>query len=191
MRLFSRLYDMALRWAAHPKAERYLALLSFAESSFFPIPPDAMLAPMALAERRRAWRYAAVTTIASVLGGLAGYAIGALAFDLIGPWLQDLGQWDKYLTVREWFERWGFWAVFLAGFTPIPYKLFTIAAGVIFMPLVPFILASLIGRGGRFFLVAGIIVVGGEPMEKFLRRYVDIIGWIMVAAAVALYFFLR
>ncbi|HEX9627040.1 MAG TPA: YqaA family protein [Acidiferrobacterales bacterium] len=187
MRLFSRLYDLALRWSRHRHAERYLAGLSFAESSFFPVPPDVMLAPMALADRARAWRYAWVTTVASVLGGLLGYTIGALAFQAVEPWLHRVGYWDNFLIVRDWFARWGFWAVFLAGFTPIPYKLFTIAAGVVSMALLPFALASFIGRGGRFFLVAGIIVLGGERMERMLRTYIDVIGWLLVAALVAAY----
>ena len=191
MRLFSRLYDLCLRWAGHRHAQYYLAGLSFAESSFFPIPPDVMLAPMVLARRERAWFYAALTTITSVLGGIAGYAIGWLAFELVEPWLHSLGYWERYLEVRAWFERWGFWAVLLAGFTPIPYKLFTIAAGVIAMPFLPFVFASLFGRGGRFFLVTGLIVLGGERMERMLRRHIDAIGWTLVGLAVVLYFVLR
>ena len=176
-----------MRWVRHPHASLYLAGLSFAESSFFPVPPDIMLAPMALANRDRAWRYALLTTVFSVIGGLAGYAIGVFAFEFVQPWLKTLGYWDGYLQVRDWFARWGFWAVFLAGFTPIPYKLFTIASGVIAMALVPFVLASLIGRGARFFLVAGLIVWGGERFERMLAQYIDMIGWATVAIAVLLY----
>lgn len=176
-----------MRWAQHPHAPRYLAGLSFAESSFFPVPPDVMLAPMVLANRRYARHYAALTTIFSVLGGLAGYAIGVFAFEFVQPWLKTLGYWDEYLQVRDWFAHWGFWAVFLAGFTPIPYKIFTIAAGVIAMALVPFVLASLIGRGARFFLVAGLIVWGGERIQRLLASYIDIIGWATVGMAVLLY----
>lgn len=191
MRLFTRLYALVIRWAGHPHAPRYLAALSFAESSFFPIPPDVMLAPMALADRKRAWYYAGLTTAASVLGGILGYAIGMFAFDVIAPWLHTAGYWDEYLQARDWFGRWGFWAVFLAGFSPIPYKLFTIAAGVMSMILLPFVLASLIGRGARFFLVAGLIVWGGERMEVLLRTYIDVIGWAVIGAAVVLYLVLR
>jgi membrane protein YqaA with SNARE-associated domain len=180
-----------MHWAQHPHAPRYLAGLSFAESSFFPVPPDVMLAPMALANRQRAWQYAALTTIFSVLGGLAGYAIGVFAFEFAQPWIETLGYWEAYLQVRDWFARWGFWAVFLAGFTPIPYKLFTIAAGVIAMALTPFILASLIGRGARFFLVAGLIVWGGERIQRLLVVYIDAIGWVLVGAAVLLYVVFR
>jgi len=172
VRLFSALYARAMVWARHPRAPYFLAGLSFAESSFFPIPPDVMLAPMALARPRQAWAYAAITTAASVVGGLAGY-------------------WEGYLAARAWFDAWGFWAIFVAGFSPIPYKLFTIAAGVIGMPLVPFVLASTIGRGGRFFLVAGLMARGGERMEKALHRYVDRIGWATVVALVVVYFWAR
>ena len=130
MRIFSKLYTKVMQLAAHPHAVRYLAGLSFAESSFFPVPPDVMLAPMTLATPRRAWFLAALTTAASVLGGMAGYAIGLLAFDLIEPFLHRAGYWPAYLHAREWFRNWGFWAVLLAGFSPVPYKIFTIAAGV-------------------------------------------------------------
>lgn len=180
MRLFSALYERAMQWSRHPHAPRYLAGLSFAESSFFPIPPDVMLAPMSLAAPARAWRLAGLTTIASVLGGLLGYSIGLFAFDLIEPWLHRLGYWEAYLSAKSWFDEWGFWAIFLAGFSPIPYKIFTVTAGVITMSLLPFAIASAIGRGLRFYLVAGLMVWGGERMESALHRYVDRIGWGLV-----------
>lgn len=182
MKIFSPLYERAMRWSRHPRAPWYLAGLSFAESSFFPIPPDVMLAPMALASPRRAPWFALLTTLASVAGGLLGYLIGYFAFDAIQPWLRDSSYWPAYEQAVRWFEQWGFWAIFVAGFSPIPYKVFTIAAGVAAMPLLPFALASLIGRGGRFFLVAGLMAWGGERMEGVLRRYVDRIGWATVVA---------
>ena len=184
MKIFTTLYDRVLRWAAHPRAERYLAGLSFAESSFFPIPPDVMLAPMTLAKPKRGWRFATVTTIASVAGGLAGYAIGWLALDAFKPLLMSLGYWDGYVRATEWFVTWGFLAVLAAGFSPIPYKVFTIAAGALHMFLPTFILASIVGRGGRFFLVAGLIIWGGESMERRLRTHVDTIGWVVVVLGV-------
>lgn len=190
MRLFGPLYERVLGWAKHPHAERYLAILSFAESSFFPIPPDVMLAPMCLAERRRAWRYATVTTIASLLGGIAGYAIGYYIFELIMPWLRDSGYWTAYLKGQDWFDRWGVWAVLIAGFSPIPYKIFTISAGVAVLNFPAFVLASLLGRGARFFLVAGLIVLGGERMATMLPRYVERIGWGVVVIAAGLAIFL-
>lgn len=186
MRLFSKLYDRTMAWSRHRHAPRYLAGLSFAESSFFPIPPDVMLAPMSLANPSRAWYFAGVTTIASVLGGILGYLIGQFAFNLIEPLLHEAGYYSKYLEARSWFDKWGFWAVFLAGFSPIPYKIFTITAGVISMPLLPFIGASVIGRGARFFLVAALMAKGGERMESVLRKQVDIIGWGVVLLVVLL-----
>lgn len=183
-RIFSRLLDWCLELSGHRHAPWYLGALSFAESSFFPIPPDIMLAPMVLAERRKAWSLALLTTVTSVVGGLAGFAIGAFAIDWVMPLLERFGYMDAFLRAQGWFERWGFWAVLIAGFSPIPYKVFTIAAGALAMPLLPFALASVVGRGGRFFLVAGLIYFGGEPFERNLKRYVDILGWAVVVLVV-------
>ena len=181
MRIFSALYQRVMQWSRHPHAPWYLGGLSFAESSFFPIPPDVMLAPMALARPERAWRLALITTLASVAGGLAGYAIGHFAFELVQPWLAEQPRYAKaYEQAVDWFERYGFWAVFVAGFSPIPYKVFTIAGGVMSMALLPFTLASLIGRGSRFYLVAGLMRFGGARMEAMLHLYVDRIGWAVV-----------
>jgi membrane protein YqaA with SNARE-associated domain len=191
LKIFSALYDRALRWTAHPHAERYLVGLSFAESSFFPIPPDVMLAPMTLAQPKRGWRFAILATAASVVGGLAGYAIGWLALDAIEPLLRSLGYWDSYTRSTEWFVTWGFLAVLVAGFSPIPYKVFTIAAGALHMLLPAFVIASLVGRGGRFFLVAGLIIWGGEGMERRLRKHVDTLGWLVVILGVIAVLVLR
>lgn len=169
-----------MSWALHRHAQWYLAGLSFAESSFFPVPPDVMLAPMALADTGKAWRYALLTTLASVLGGVAGYLIGYFAFELVTPWIEAAGYSDRYQQAAAWFDVWGLWVVLLAGFAPIPYKLFTISAGVAAMALLPFVLASLVGRGARFFLLAALMVWGGERMEQLLRRYVDVLGWLLV-----------
>ncbi|SCZ56084.1 YqaA family protein [Thiohalomonas denitrificans] len=189
--MFSAIYSRVMRWAVHPYAPRYLAGMSFAESSFFPIPPDMMLAPMALANPSKAWRYAGITTIASVIGGLFGYLIGHFLFELIEPMLHQAGYWSKYQEVRGWFAEWGFWAVFLAGFSPVPYKVFTIAAGVTGMPPLAFALASLISRGGRFYLVSALMVWGGARMERTLRLYIDRIGWVTVALAIIAYLVLN
>lgn len=143
-----------------------------------------MLAPMSLANPAKAWRFALLTTLASVAGGLFGYAIGYFAFDLIEPWLSESRYWAAYQTSEAWFKRWGFWAIFVAGFSPIPYKVFTIAAGTLSMALLPFVLASIIGRGLRFFLVAGLMKWGGARMEALLHRYVDRLGWATVALVV-------
>lgn len=179
--MFKKLYDKALTWSRHRHAAKYLSALSFAESSFFPIPPDVMLAPMALAQPDKALRLALLTTVFSVLGGILGYAIGFFMFDSISPWLQETHYWEKYLQAENWFKEWGFWAVFVAGFSPIPYKVFTIAAGALQMIFLPFVLASMVGRGARFFLVALLIAAGGEKLELKLRQYMDLIGWAVVA----------
>ena len=184
MRLFAPLYERVLSWAGHRHAERYLGILSFAESSFFPIPPDVMLAPMCLAQRARAWRFASVTTVTSLAGGIAGYAIGYYLLEAIEPWLHDMGYWPAYLNGRQWFDEWGVWAVFVAGFSPIPYKIFTISAGAAVLNFPGFVIASAIGRGARFFLVAGLIVAGGQRMADMLPKYVERIGWLLVLLAI-------
>lgn len=184
MRVFAPLYERVLEWSRHPHAERYLGAMSFAESSFFPIPVDVMLAPMSLAERAKAWRYASIATVFSVLGGLAGYAIGVGLFEAIEPWLADSHYWSAYETSRAWFDKYGVWAIFVAGFSPIPYKVFTIAAGVAALGLPGFFIASLIGRGARFFLVSGLIVMGGEKLEANLKKYVEAVGWAVVVLAI-------
>lgn len=185
MKLFSSLYARTMQWSRHPRAPWYLGGLSFAESSFFPIPPDVMLAPMSLANPSRAWLFALITTVASVAGGVLGYFIGMFAFEMIEPWLATTKYWDSYVLAQTWFEQYGFWAVFIAGFSPIPYKVFTIAAGVASMALLPFIAASLIGRGARFFLVAGLMKLGGPRMEAVLQRYVEWLGWAAVVIVIA------
>lgn len=184
MKLFSSLYQRTMTWARHRHAPWYLGGLSFAESSFFPIPPDVMLAPMSLANPSRAWFFALITTITSVAGGVFGYLIGAFAFDLVEPLIREGRYWAGYVRAIDWFDKWGFWAILIAGFSPIPYKVFTIAAGVASMSLLPFVIASLIGRGSRFFLVAGLMALGGPRMEAMLHRYVDRLGWATVVIVV-------
>lgn len=192
MKLFSRLFEVAMHWSRHRNAPYYLAGLSMAEACVLPFPPpDIMLAPMSLARPSRAWWYAALTTVMSVLGGLLGYVIGVFFFELISPLLHDYGYWGKYLAAVSKFKEWGAWAVFLAGFSPIPYKIFTISAGALQLSLFPFVIASLLGRGARFFLVSALMVWGGSKMENQLRQSVDIIGWAMVVIIGVLYFILR
>lgn len=180
MKLFATMYDKCMDAAAHKNAPAFLSVLSFAESSFFPIPPDVMLAPMAMRVPNRAFWFAFLTTFFSVLGGLAGYAIGYFAFDLIAAWLETTHYWESYLHARGWFEKWGVWVIFVAGFSPIPYKLFTITAGVMMQPLLPFILASFVGRGSRFFLVAGLLKFVGAKIEPMLKQYIEWLGWLTV-----------
>ena len=193
MRLFEPLYDRVLEWSRHRHAERYLAGLSFAEASFFPIPVDVMLAPMCLADRDKWVRLAVISTIASVLGGLAGYAIGYGMFEVIEPWLRDSHYWEKYLTSRRWLDAYGFWIVFVAGFSPLPYKIFTIAAGVAVINLPIFFLASLISRGARYFLVTGLIRLAGERFETTLKKHIERVGWatVVVTAIVIAWLMMR
>jgi membrane protein YqaA with SNARE-associated domain len=191
--MLQRLYDQVLRWSAHQRAPAILCGLSFAESSFFPIPPDVMLAPMCLARPRKSWQFATLCTVSSILGGLLGYAIGRWAFMWIEPWLMSSAYADVFVSAVSSFERWGFLYILLAGFTPIPYKVFTISAGVVGMPMVPFVLGSAAGRGARFFLVAGLIRAMGDQAAARLRIWVDTAGWIalliaVVAGAAWLYF---
>jgi len=185
MKIFGPLYDRVIQWSKHRHAERYLAALSFSESSFFPIPVDVMLAPMCLANLGKAWRFALIATAFSVIGGVAGYFIGYGAFESIKPWLADSSYWAAYETSRDWFDRYGVWVIFVAGFSPIPYKVFTIAAGAAALNFPVFIVASALGRGARFFLVAGLLVWGGVEFEVSLRKYVERIGWITVGVVVA------
>jgi membrane protein YqaA with SNARE-associated domain len=192
MALFTRVYDACLRWSRHPHAPRYLAGLSFAESSFFPIPPDVMLMPMSLAQPQRAIYFATITTLASVIGGMAGYAIGHFALEWVAPLIETGGRWAAaYQKASQWFHEWGFWAVLIAGFSPIPYKVFTISAGALSMAFIPFVLASAAGRGARFYLVSSLLAWGGAAMEERVRRYVEGIGWALVGLGVVAYLVIK
>ncbi|MDT8449903.1 MAG: YqaA family protein [Wenzhouxiangellaceae bacterium] len=177
------MYDRVLSWSRHRNAPWYLAGLSVAEATFFPVPPDVMLAPMVLARRDRAWMLALLTTLASVAGGVIGYLIGWLGLELVLPLMETLGYIEPYERAVVAFREYGIWFVIVVGFTPIPFKLITIAAGALLMPLPVFILGSLIGRAARFFLVAGLIWSGGERMAERLRECVDAIGWAVVGLA--------
>ena len=146
-----------------------------------------MLAPMVLANKAKAWRYAFITSVASVLGGILGYLLGYFAFELVEPLLVDYGYHDVYQKVVGWFQDWGVWIIFIAGFSPIPYKVFTVTAGALHMAFLPFALASLVGRSARFYLVAALIYFGGPYIDKMLQRYVERIGWAVVILCVVIY----
>jgi membrane protein YqaA with SNARE-associated domain len=191
MKLFGPLYDRVLAWAGHRHAPRYLGALSFAESSFFPVPPDVMLMPMSAARPDKAYGFAALTTITSVLGGVAGYLLGMFAFEAIEPWIVAAGYADKVAAAEAGFAKWGAWVVFIAGFSPIPYKIFTVSAGALSMPFLPFVIASAVGRGARFFLVAGLVRWLGPSMLPHVRRYVEWLGWLTVVAVALLIIWLR
>lgn len=187
--LFAGLYNRVMRWAAHPHAERYLISVSIFESIFFPVPTALMVAPMAVARPERAVRIALIATSMSVLGGIVGYYLGYFAISAIEPILQDVGYWDKYMTAQSWFKEWGFWAVVIAGFSPIPFKLFTLSAGALSMGLLPFVLAAIVGRSAHFFLVSLLMAWAGPKMEAAAMKYIEWIGWSTVLlVAVFIYF---
>ena len=186
MRLFAPLYDWTLRWAAHRRAPWALGGLSFAESIIFPVPTDVMLAPMVLSRPEHWLNYAALATITSILGGVFGYVLGAWAFDLTSAWLLT-GDWAQtFEEVQHHFDRNGILYVFIAAFTPVPYKVVTVSAGFLSVPLLPFVLASTAGRAARFFLVAGLFRWLGAHHEDLLRKYIEPIGWALVAIIAAI-----
>jgi len=189
--MFLGLYDRVISLSSHRRAPSILAALSFAESSVFPIPPDVMLIPMCLARSARSWFYASLCTLFSVLGGVAGYLIGKLAFGWIEPWLMDSHYAGAFTSAVSAFETYGFWYILLAGFTPIPYKVFTISAGVVGMPFLAFVGGSVAGRGGRFFLVAALIRLGGERLATRMRKNIDLIGWLLIVLAVIIFAVLK
>ncbi len=189
--LFEPIYSKVLALAKHKYSERYLAGISFAESSFFPIPVDVMLAPMVLAQPDKAWRLASITTVMSILGGVFGYLIGAFLFDSYGDEILNyFHAHDKFAQVQASYIEHGMAIVLLAGFTPVPYKIFTIASGVVGIAIFPFILLSLISRGARFFLVAGLVKLGGDKLESTIHKQIEWLGWgtlILAALAFTIY----
>ncbi len=183
--MLRRLYDWTLSLASHRHATIALAIIAFAESSFFPIPPDILLIPMILAARNKAWRYATICMVASVLGGLAGYAIGHFLFESIGkPVLAFYGYASKFDTFRDYYNEWGAWAVFIAGITPFPYKVITILSGVTALDPVIFSISSILARGIRFFLIAGLIWQFGPPIRDFIERRLGLVFTVFIVGLV-------
>lgn len=177
MKLFTTLYDKTVEWAEHKRATWLLGGLSFAESSFFPIPVEAMLAPMSLAQPKKWWWFALVATIGSVVGGLFGYLLGAVLDDQVQSLVSYFGWEAGFEAARAKIDQEGAWVLFLASFTPIPYKLATISAGTLGMNVLMFVVVSFIGRGLRFGLVAGIMALFGPVLAKKLRAYFEWMGW--------------
>lgn len=182
---FARLYAWMERLAKHPRAPWWLGGVSAAESSFFPIPPDVMLIPMVLEQPRLWLRLATITTVTSVFGGVIGWLIGHFLIAEALPLIERLGYGPAYEATRDFFTRYGFWALIIKGLTPIPYKIFTITAGAADMALLPFIAASFVGRGMRFYLVAGVMRAAGPMIEPKLKKYIDIVGWVVIALIVS------
>lgn len=178
MRLFAPLYERMLIWSKHRRAPALLAGVSFFEAIVFPIPPEVMLAPMSLAQPQRAFRFATISLVASMLGMFVGYAIGYHVIDWVMPVLERFGYAARFDEIKQQAVDNGFWLLLLAGFTPVPFKIFTLASGAIGMPLLPFFFGALIGRGKRVYLLAWAIRLGGARAEALLRRYIEPVGWI-------------
>jgi len=190
--LLRRLYDWTIALAASRHAEAALFGVSFAESSFFPLPPDLLLVPMTLAQPKRAWRYASICTLASVLGGLVGYAIGYFLLASVGrPILQFYGVMEQYHELKALFDQWGVWIILIKGMTPIPYKLVTITAGALNFALVPFVLASIVSRSMRFFLVAALLWKFGEPVRVFIEKRLELVTSGFLVVLIAGFFLIR
>ncbi len=180
-----RLYDWVIRLAGHPRAIPAMGVVSFAESSFFPIPPDVMLVPMILANRQKAFTIALVCTVCSVLGGLLGYAIGFYFFETLGAWVvKTYGLQAGLEKFRDEFARYGIWVILIKGLTPIPYKLVTIASGAAHFDLFTFVWASIVTRGARFFLVAALLWKFGEPIRAFIEKRLTLVMWLFLFALV-------
>ncbi|MCP4077886.1 MAG: DedA family protein [Gammaproteobacteria bacterium] len=185
MKIFENLYQSVLRASSSKNAPGVLSTLSFVESFILPFPPpDVMLAPMSLAKPDRAMYFASITLLASLLGGMVGYLIGAFGFEIAEPYIIKWGYQEVFEKVMLWFDVWGFWAVLVAGFSPVPYKIFTISAGLLSLAFLPFMLASFIGRGARFFLVAFLLAKYGAAIESKLLMYIEKIGWAVVGLLV-------
>ncbi len=183
--MFKKLYDWTIALAQSRRAPQALAAVSFAESSFFPVPPDVMLVPMTMARPDRAWHYAAICTVASVLGGIAGYLIGALLYDTLGAWLIRIyGYGDKMDAFRALYQQHGHWIILIKGFTPIPFKLVTIASGLAGYDFLVFVLLSAITRGARFFLVAGVMNRFGGPIQRFIEANLTLVGIVTLVAII-------
>jgi membrane protein YqaA with SNARE-associated domain len=179
--MFRALYDWTLRLASHRHAIRSMAVISFCESSFFPIPPDVMVVPMVLARREQAYLIAAVCTVSSVLGGILGYVIGMYLYDSVGQWLiRVYGLTDGMESFRATYREWGGWIILIKGFTPIPFKLVTIASGIAAFSFPIFIAASVVTRGARFFLIAWLLRRYGAPMQAFIEERLTIVGWVLL-----------
>lgn len=183
--MFRKLYDWTMSLAGSNRAGYWLAAVSFAESSFFPIPPDVMLVPMVLARRDKAYLYAAICTVASVVGGMLGYAIGLFLFDSVGSWLiRVYGYGQSFDEFRAAYADYGAWIILIKGLTPIPFKLVTIASGFAAYHFPLFVLLCIITRGARFFLVAFFLRIFGEPVRDFIEKRLDMVMWVFLAVIV-------
>jgi membrane protein YqaA with SNARE-associated domain len=190
--MLQRLYMRTLALAASPRATWWLFGVAFAEASFFPIPPDALLIPMALARPDRAWRFAAICTMGSVIGGALGYCIGYAVFDqLARPLITFYGYGDKFAGFQALYAQWGLWVILIKGLTPIPYKIVTIASGAARFNFGVFMAASLVTRGARFFLVATLLHFFGSPVRDFIERRLTLVTSLLALGVVGGFVALR
>ena len=177
MKIFQPLFERAIVWARHKNAPALLTFLSFIEAIFFPVPPELMLAPMCVAQPRRGFYFASLSLLGSMAGMFIGYAIGFYAIEMAMPLIEKMGYAAQFDSIKQEAAANGFWLLLIAGFTPVPFKIFTLASGAVGMPLLPFFFGGAIGRGKRVFLVAGAIRLGGEKAEATLRRHIEPVGW--------------
>lgn len=188
--MFSKIYNKALIWAKSKYAIYWLSLISFIESFILPYPPpDIILAPMSLTKPNKAYTFALICTICSVAGGVVGYFLGELLLDFMLPILHKLHYVEKLEIIKSWFEIYGIWIIFIAGFSPIPYKIFTIGAGISFMAILPFIAISILARGARFFLVAFLVKKFGSSCDVWLQKYIDLLGYGLIVVIVLVIIF--
>lgn len=190
MHIFYAIYARSIQWAKHPHAYWYLAIVSFCESTFFPVPVEIILIPMSLAHPQQTRMLAVMTIFISVLGGIFSYNIGWLAIDALKPLLTYTGDWQHYLRAEEWLVAWDVGAIFLAAVSFIPYRIFAIVAGTMNINLLSFVIASILGRSCRFFLIASLLTVGKSFIEYALNKYTEYIGWslILLIAAFGFYY---
>lgn len=190
--MLKKVYQWLIAKASHPRAGWILGCLSFLESSISPLPPDPLMIPMIIARKERAWFLAALCTVTSVLGGAAGYAIGYFLFEAIGyKILEFYNLMGPFHTLQNWFNTWGFWIIVIKGFTPIPFKVVTITSGVTKLNFWIFMLASLIARGARFFLVAAVLYKYGEKANKIIEDHIVTLAISFVVALIAGYFLIK
>lgn len=186
------MYDWALKVSKSKHAMLALFLVAFSESLFFPIPPDVMIIPMVLAAPKKAWNIAILATFGSVLGGYAGYYVGEYLYDIIAvPVLEFYGYMDKLESFKEYYEAHGYWIVFGAGFTPFPYKVITVASGILDLDVYVFGMASLVSRGARFLIISALLWKFGEPMQKFIKKHLGILATLFFILLIASFWLVK
>ena len=192
MKILRNIYNWTLNKADHPKAPWFLSLISFAESSFFPIPPDIILIPMIIANKLKAWWYAFICTVSSVLGGIVGYFIGAFFYSTIGiTIIQYYTLEEQFFNFESMYNQYGFWIILGAGFTPFPFKFITIASGFLHLNIFLFIIVAFIGRGLRFYLIAFLLRIFGNWINSFIDKYFNFLAILFFVLLIGSFIFLK